>query len=193
MESLTLLIVLLCAEFVGRVCLEIREVRLTMCRGGVFAILRVIPLINDIVPLPENRRSPAETEFVKKHEEGHRALRHAILRNIAKVILAMIAIWFLAAQLIRVGMPLWQGILWLHLVAIPFRVLFHLYCWNQEYEADAYAHKELGKQKTKIAMRELAECEIPYTHFFALMYREHPTAALRSKRLLNKVVRADGD
>ena len=189
MESVSLLITLLCAEFLGRVWLEIREVRLTMSRGGVFALLRVIPLVNDIVPLPENRREPSETEFVKKHEEAPKVMHHDILRNIAKLILALIAIWFLAAQLIRVGMPLWQGILWLHVVAIPFRVLFHLYCWNQEYEADAYAHKELGKQKTKVAMRELAECEIPYTHFFALMYREHPTAALRSKRLLNKVIK----
>ena len=169
MESVSLLITLLCAEFLGRVWLEIREVRLTMSRGGVFALLRVIPLVNDIVPLPENRREPSETEFVKKHEEAHKVMHHDILRNIAKLILALIAIWFLAAQLIR--------------------VLFHLYCWNLEYEADAYAHKELGKQKTKVAMRELAECEIPYTHFFALMYREHPTAALRSKRLLNKVIK----
>ena len=181
-----LLYVLLCIELIARVVVEIRERRATQLRGGVFAVLRVIPLINDIVPLPENRKDPPTNAFVEMHERGHQKARHAILRNLTKVILAMIAIWFLATQLIRSGMPLWMGVLWLHLVAIPFRVGFHWYCWGQEYEADMYAFKELGKTKSKAALRELGECEIPYTKMFALLYREHPTAELRLKKLLNK-------
>lgn len=178
-----LLWILLGVEFVLRLVLEIRECRLTQMRGGVFALLRLIPLVNDIVPLPENRREPEVGAFVNKHEEGHRKLRHAILRNLFKVILLILAVWFLAFQMLRNAMPLWQGILWLHLVAIPFRIIFHLYCWGQEYEADAYAQRQLEKNRVKGAMRELAECEIPHTKLFALLYREHPTVALRKKRL----------
>ena len=66
MSSATLILVLLLAiEFVARLVLEIRERRLTQMRGGIFAVLRLIPLLNDIVPLPENRKDPAENEFVK--------------------------------------------------------------------------------------------------------------------------------
>ena len=55
------LILLLCLEVFLRTLLEIRERRLTQLRGGVFAILRVIPLLNDIVPLPENRNEVPES------------------------------------------------------------------------------------------------------------------------------------
>ena len=115
-----------------------------------------------------------------------------MLRNIYKVAMLLVSVWVLAAMLVRGGLPLWQAILWMHLVAIPFRALFHLYCWNQEYEADRYAFKELGKTKTKAAMHALAECEIPYTKLFAVMYREHPPVASRSKKLLNKEIRISG-
>lgn len=181
-----LLYILLFVEVVLRIVLEIRERRATQLRGSVFAFLRIIPLVNDIVPLPENRKKPLEMLFATKHEEGHKALHHAILRNLFKTILLLIAVWFLLFQLVRNGLPLLDSVLWLHLVAIPFRVLFHLYCWNQEYEADAYAMKHLGKQSVKDAMRNLASCEIPYTKLFAVFYREHPTAVLRSKRLIRK-------
>ena len=59
------LILLLCLEIVLRIVLEVRERRLTQLRGGVFAVLRVIPLVNDIVPLPENRKEAPESKFVK--------------------------------------------------------------------------------------------------------------------------------
>jgi len=175
--------ILLGVEFVFRLLMEIRECRLTQMGGGVFTVLRLIPLVNDIVPLPENRREPEVGAFVSKHEEGHKKQRHGILRNIFKVILLMLAVWFFAFQLTRNGMPLWVAILWLHLVAIPFRVIFHLYCWGQEFEADAYALKQLDKHRMKGAMRELAECEIPHSRFFAMLYREHPTVDMRKKRL----------
>lgn len=184
------LFILLGIEFIARLLIEIRERRATQHRGGIFSILRLVPLINDITPLPENRRTPPENEFSNLHEKGHKAYRHTILRNIAKVILLMLAVWFLAKELIRNGLPLWEAVLWLHLVAIPFRILFNLYCWNQEYEADRFALKELGKTKAKAAMRELADYEIPYTKLFAITYREHPTVALRSKRILHKTISA---
>ena len=183
-----LLYILLCLEIALRVAIEIRERRLTQLRGGVFAVLRLIPLINDIVPLPENRWEPQKSQFVEKHEEGHRVLRHSILRNLMKVAFLMVAVWFLAAMVTRWNVSFFESILWLHLVAIPFRYLFNWYCWTQEFEADAYAFKELGKQKAKAAMQELAECEIPYTKLFASIYREHPTVALRSQRILKKVI-----
>jgi hypothetical protein len=183
-----LLYILLCLEVVLRTLVEIRERRLTQLRGGVFAVLRLIPLVNDIVPLPENRSEVHESKFVKLHEEGHKALHHSILRNLMKIAFLMIAVWFLAAMVVRWNTSFFAAVLWLHLVAIPFRYLFNWYCWNQEYEADAYAFKELGKQKAKAAMQELAECEIPYSKLFASIYREHPTATLRSARMLKKAI-----
>ena len=183
-----LLGILLTLEFAVRLALEIRERRATQQRGGVFALLRLIPLVNDIVPLPESRREPAENEFVRKHEEGHSSLRHTILRNLAKVALLLIAVWLFAFLLASQELGLLQSVLWLHLAAIPFRTLFHLYCWHQEYEADAYAFKKLGKKVARSAMRDLATSEIPYTKLFAVIYREHPTVEIRSQKILNKVI-----
>lgn len=183
-----LLYILLCLEVVLRTLVEIRERRLTQLRGGVFAVLRLVPLVNDIVPLPENRIELKKSLFVEKHEEGHKALHHSILRNLMKIAFLIIAVWFLAAMVVRWNTSFFAAVLWLHLVAIPFRYLFNWYCWNQEYEADAYAFKELGKQKAKAAMQELAECEIPYSKLFASIYREHPTATLRSARMLKKAI-----
>ena len=191
MNSASLLLVLLLTlEFVARLVLEIRERRLTQMRGGIFAVLRLIPLVNDIVPLPENRKDSAENEFVKKHEEGHRELRHGILRNLAKVALLLLAVWLFAFLMSSATLGLLESVLWLHLAAIPFRILFHLYCWHQEYEADRYAFEKLGKKVAKAAMRDLAECEIPYTKLFAVVYREHPTVAIRSQKILNKEIKA---
>ena len=187
--SVTLLAVFLVLEFIARLVLEIRERRATQQRGGVFAILRLIPLVNDIVPLPENRKHPAENEFVRKHEEGHAELRHGILRNLAKVSLLLLAVWLFAFLLASENLGLMQSVLWLHLAAIPCRTVFHLYCWHQEYEADAYAFKKLGKKVARSAMRDLAACEIPYTKLFAAIYREHPTVAIRSQKILNKEIR----
>ena len=109
-----LLYILLCLEIALRVAIEIRERRLTQLRGGVFAVLRLIPLVNDIVPLPENRREPLENEFVKLHEEGHASLRHGILRNLAKVALLLLAVWLLAFLFASRGLSLIEAILWLH-------------------------------------------------------------------------------
>ena len=184
-----LLYILLCVEVAARIALEVRERRLTQLRGGVFAVLRVIPLVNDIVPLPENRSDPPTSLFVEKHEEGHKALHHAVLRNLMKVALCMVAVWFMAAMMVRWNASFIEAVLWLHLVAIPFRMLFHFYCWSQEYECDRYALEKTDKKVAKAALRELAACEIPYTALFALVYREHPTAALRSQRLLKKAVK----
>ena len=183
------LILLLCLEVFLRTLLEIRERRLTQLRGGVFAILRVIPLLNDIVPLPENRNEVSESKFVKLHEEGHKVLHHDILRNLMKVAFWMVAVWFMAAMMVRWNVSFIEAVLWLHLAAIPFRMLFHFYCWSQEYECDRYALEKSDKTVAKAALRERAACEIPYTALFALVYREHPTAVLRSQRLLKKAVK----
>lgn len=186
MSDVVLLIVLLVAELVFRLFVEIRERRITQLRGGAFAVLRLIPLVNDIVPLPESRKAPAESDFVKAHEFGHRDLHHSVLRNLVKIVFLILALWFFTFMLNRCGQPLLLAVLWLHLAAIPFRIFFHWYCWTQEYEADHYAFKQVGRQKTKEAMRNLVECEIVYSRFFALMYREHPTALMRRIKLLGK-------
>lgn len=178
------LLVLLILEVALRIVLEVRERRATQIPGGVFAVLRVIPLVNDIVPLPEQRKDPEEGLFASAHEEGHKVLRHGILRNLVKVIMLMLSVSVIAMVVFRYGMPFWVAILWLHLVAIPCRVIFHAYCWAQEYEADRFAYSKVDRHVAKNALRNLVECEIPYTPFFALVYREHPTAALRRKKLL---------
>ena len=189
-SALLILALLLVLEFVARLVLEIRERRLTQLRGGIFAVLRLIPLLNDIVPLPENRNDPTENEFVKMHEEGHASLRHSILRNLAKVAMLLLAVWLFAFLMSSSTLSLLESVLWLHLAAIPFRIVFHLYCWHQEYEADRYAFDKLGKKVAKAAMRNLAESEIPYTKLFAVVYREHPTVAIRSQKILNKEIKA---
>ena len=189
-SATVILVAALVIEVMARLALEIRERRLSQLRGGVFAVLRLIPLVNDIVPLPENRREPTENEFVRKHEEGHSELRHDILRNLAKVVLLLLAVWLFAFLLASRGMSLVEAVLWLHLAAIPFRTVFHLYCWHQEYEADRYAFEKLGKKVAKAAMRDLAVSEIPYTKLFAVIYREHPTVAIRSQKILNKEIKA---
>ena len=60
-----LLIVLLCLEVAVRVMIEIRERRLSQFRGGLLSVMRIIPLVNDIVPLPENRCEPENNLFVE--------------------------------------------------------------------------------------------------------------------------------
>jgi Flp pilus assembly protein TadB len=184
--ALKILVALLILEFVLRLFLEIRERRATQISGGVYALLRLVPLMNDIVPLPESRRDVPVSTFVEAHEKAHRELHHGVLRNLLKVILLCFAVGFLLFLLVRCEMPWWCAVLYLHLAAVPFRLFFHWYCWGQEYEADGQAFKALGKKLTKDAMRELAASEIPYTPMFALFYREHPTSARRSQKLLNR-------
>ena len=117
-----LLYILLCLEVVLRTLVEIRERRLTQLRGGVFAVLRLVPLVNDIVPLPENRSEVHESKFVKLHEEGHKVLHHAVLRNLMKIAFWMVAVWFMAAMMVRWNASFIEAVLWLHLAAIPFRM-----------------------------------------------------------------------
>lgn len=165
---------------------EIREARFIGRNVGVFAFLRMIPILNDFAPFPEGRRNPQKTKFECEHEEGHKVFYHSVLRNLQKFIFLILAVGFLSYLLNRENFSLWQSILWLHLVAIPFRVFFHFYCWRQEFEADAYAYHKVGKQNSKWMINELVASEIPHTHFFALLYREHPMAILRRKQLSKK-------
>ncbi|SHK94883.1 hypothetical protein SAMN05720468_11030 [Fibrobacter sp. UWEL] len=183
MDSIVWLSFLLLVEVLGRIVLEVRECRLTQQGGGFWMVLRIIPLVNDLVPLPENRREPVVGNFVKLHEEGHQKLHHATLRNTLKVLLLLLALGWIVFVTFQFACPLWEAFLWLHVVAIPGRMLFHGFCWNQEYEADTYAFRQLEKKIAKNALRELTACEIPHTKLFALIYREHPTAALRQKKL----------
>lgn len=178
--------ILLAMEVVARAVLEVREARLTQVNAGVFAVLRMIPLVNDIVPLPESRKDPLIGNFVKFHEEGHRVNHHGVLRNLFKVAVLMLAVGLLALLMGRYELPLWASILWLHVVAVPGRLLFHFYCWNQEYDCDKYALEATDKHVAKNALRELAACEIPHSALFSIVYREHPSAALRKKKLLGR-------
>jgi hypothetical protein len=183
-----LLAILLCCEFVIRVILEVRECRAVQCRFGGFTVMRLFPLINDLAPLPEMREEPKVSKFVEMHEQAHSKMHHGILRNLVKVAFALCAIWLMAALMVRWEQSFVEAVLWLHFVAIPFRTFFHFYCWNQEYECDRYALEKTDKKVAKLAMQELARCEIPHTALFSLIYREHPTVALRSKRILNKAI-----
>ena len=184
--------ILLCLESVLRLCIEIRECRIMQNTGIVkwrkpisilFALFRLIPLINDIIPLPESAAKLSESDFIKEHELAHKQMHHGILRNILKIIFLMLAVWCLVFLLSRCGFTILIALLWLHLLSISFRIFFHHYCWNQEYDADLCAFKAVGKSKAKDAMRELLEKEQPFTQLFALLYREHPTAKARHQKL----------
>lgn len=185
-----LLVALLCAELLLRVVLEVRECRLVKSRFDAFTFMRLVPLLNDLVPLPETREKVGASKFVELHEEAHGKMRHALLRNLVKVAFAMCAVWFLATLTVRYNLSFVESVLWLHLAAIPFRMFFHLYCWGQEYECDKYASEKVDKKDAKRAMQELARCEIPHTVLFSLLYREHPTVTLRSRRILKKAITA---
>ena len=90
------------AEFILRVVIELREARAVQQHVSVFTLMRLLPLINDFVPLPENREPPALGRFVEMHEQGHKVLHHALLRNLVKVAFALVAIW---RELIRCEYP----------------------------------------------------------------------------------------
>jgi len=187
-----LLVVLLCVELAGRIFLEVRECRHVGCKVDAFTFMRLVPLVNDLAPLPETREKVPESRFVKLHEEAHAKLHHAVLRNLIKVIFVMCAVWFIVALVARAEVSYVEAALWLHLVAIPFRIFYHFYCWNQEYECDGYALKNTDKKEAKRAMQDLALLEIPHTVLFSLLYREHPTVMLRSGKILKKAVAPSG-
>ena len=182
-DSLFWLFIFLIGEVLARIALEVREARITQRKGGIFAFLRLIPLVNDLTPLPENRREPTEGQFVKLHEEGHKMLHHGLLRNVYKVALLLMSLGVISFAILKMEASLWESFVWLHLVAFPGRIIFHIFCWNQEYEADRYAYGKLDRKIVRNALRELSLCEYPHTKLFALVYREHPTANLRKQKL----------
>ncbi|HPW94645.1 MAG TPA: M48 family metalloprotease [Fibrobacteraceae bacterium] len=180
------LVVLLGIEFVFRVALEIREARL-FSRKNRFALFRVIPFINDFVPFPENRdQTEISNPFVKFHEEVHEKLHHSMTRLLLKGVfffLSILGIFYVIGQL---RMSLVEVVILFHLALFFLQIPYHYYIWQQEFEADAYAAKKTSITQAKKQFRLLANQEIPYSTFFALLYREHPPAALRLKKVISK-------
>lgn len=73
-----------------------------------------------------------------------------------------------------------------HLALFILQIPYHYYVWQQEFEADAYASKKTSITQAKKQLRLLVDEEIPYSPLFALLYREHPPATQRLKKVLEK-------
>lgn len=172
------LIVLLSLELVLRIFLEIREAR---CFGKVvpYAALRCIPLLNDFVPFPENRRPESLSKFIEMHEEGHKVKHHALLRNLSKASFYSLMVIMILVMLTSWSISFVEIVLWFHLANVIFRLLYHAICWNQEDEADAFAAKKLGKFEARKELSKLVKSELPMSGLFAFVYREHPRAKSR--------------
>lgn len=179
------LLVALSIEFLFRVFLEIREARF-FSRSDKFAIARVIPFLNDFVPLPEHRfEAEKNNSFINFHEEAHQKHHHQISRLLLKFVFFSISILGLIHALDRWHASLIEIIILFHLALFVLQMPYHFYLWQQEFEADAYACKKTSITQAKKQLRDLVTQETPYSLLFALFYREHPPAKLRLKRCIS--------
>lgn len=172
-------------EVLFRVILEIREARL-FSRSDKFAIARVIPFLNDFVPLPERRfEYEKNNPFVAFHEEAHHKRHHQTNRLLLKFVFFSVSILGLIYALDRWHASLIEIVILFHLALFVLQMPYHYYIWQQEFEADAYATKKTSITQAKKQLRELVDKEKPYSLFFALLYREHPPANLRLKKAIS--------
>lgn len=180
------LLALLIFEFVFRTILEIREAR-RFSRWNRFAFIRVIPFLNDFVPFPENRNLIEKNNpFISFHEEAHKKQHHQISRLLVKVVLFFFCVLVLFYTLDHFKASLIEIIIFIHLALFLLQIPYHYYVWQQEFEADIYACHKTSITQAKKQLRQLVNDEIPYSFLFALLYREHPPASLRLKKVLLK-------
>ena len=73
----------LALEVFLRAALEIAEIRKSGQKNDRFALVRIIPLLNDLLP-PESLSSKPqapESAFAKAHERAHQKFHHGIIRQ----------------------------------------------------------------------------------------------------------------
>lgn len=168
------LIISLAIEFSFRLFIETREIKI-FSRYNPLAWARLIPIVNDFVPIPETREPISESPFVRFHEEAHSKNKHNLKRLFIKTLFALSMLYCF----IYFKMNLWNFVIFFHSMLFYLQIPYHWYLWQQEISADTYAQKKTSKNKAKKELENLLKQEIPYSSLFALFYREHPPARLR--------------
>lgn len=179
-----ILLALVVAEVTLRIFLEIREARTASGKMDRFALLRIIPIVNDIFPAEANfEKFQSGGAFESAHEKAHREEHHAFARVAFQTGFALFCALSIGVAGIQLGLGLFELLILFHLLFAVSRVFFHALCFAEEYEADAIATRRVQYGVARRALEALAASEYPRTPLFALVYRKHPTAGMRLKKI----------
>lgn len=183
----TVLFALLALEVLLRVLLEVREARALGGKPDRFAVFRVVPIVNDIFPAEANPvRRKSGGAFEAAHERAHKKEHHKIVRVLFLCGCGLFCALALVAAGEELRFNLFERLVLFHLMLSVSRIFFHFVCFAEEYEADAIAVRKVQKGVARRALEILAAEEFPRTPLFALVYRKHPTAAMRIEKVLGK-------
>lgn len=172
-------------EVALRILLEIREARAANGKMDRFAFLRIVPIVNDIFPAEANfEKFRTGGAFESAHEKAHRKEHHAFVRFAFQIGFAMFCALSLGTAGIQLDFGLFELLFLFHLLFAVSRIFFHALCFAEEYEADAIATKHVQHGVAKRALEALATSEYPRTALFALVYRSHPTARMRLRKIM---------
>ncbi len=172
-------------EVALRILLEIREARAANGKMDRFAFLRIVPIVNDIFPAEANfEKKRKGGAFESAHEKAHRKEHHAFVRFAFQIGFAMFCALSLGTAGIQLDFGLFELLFLFHLLFAVSRIFFHALCFAEEYEADAIATKHVQHGVAKRALESLATSEYPRTALFALVYRSHPTARMRLRKIM---------
>ncbi len=178
-----LLFAALTVEFLIRVAVEIREVRMSGGRLDRFAFFRVVPVVNDIFPAEAHSPEIPAGAFVKAHEKVHAEMHHGALRRAFQLGFALLCALALGVAGVYLNFNLFELLLLFHLMFSVSRLFFHGICFAEEFEADALAAKRVQRGVAIRALESLRLQEFPRTLLFAFLYRTHPTAQMRLERI----------
>ncbi len=179
-----ILAALVVTEVALRILLEIREARMTSGKMDRFSLFRIVPIANDIFPAEANlEKVHTGGAFESAHEKAHREEHHAFARFAFQIGFALFCALSIGAAGIQLGLGLFELLVLFHLLFAASRIFFHALCFAEEYEADAIAAKRVQYGVAKRALEALVASEYPRTPLFALVYRKHPTAGMRLKKI----------
>lgn len=172
-------------EVALRILLEIREARAANGKMDRFAFLRIVPIVNDIFPAEANfEKKRKGGAFESAHEKAHRKEHHAFVRFAFQIGFALFCALSIGAAGIQLDFGLVELLFLFHLLFAVSRIFFHALCFAEEYEADAIATKHVQHGVAKRALEALVASEYPRTALFALVYRSHPTARMRLRKIM---------
>ena len=135
-----------------------------------FTVFRVLPVVNDVFPAEANFTNDRQGAFVCAHEKAHAELHHGFVRRSLQFGFALFC-------------ALLELLLLFHLIFAVAKILFHVVCFTEEYEADFVAAKRVQRGVATRALESLLVQEFPRTPLFAYVYRTHPTARMRLDRI----------
>jgi len=170
-------------EFVLRLFLEIREVRLTHGCFDRFTVFRILPVVNDVFPAEANFTNDRQGAFVNAHEKAHQELHHGFVRRSLQLGFALFTALSLGVAGVCLRFNLIELLLLFHLIFALSKIAFHVVCFTEEYEADFWAAKRVQRGVATRALETLLVKEFPRTPLFAYVYRTHPTAQMRLDRI----------